>query len=573
MIVSAIALFRKLNTDTPLNVSAWGGTTEENGKRELCHVAYSGHAVKDGSVRIYAEFGKPSGSGKHPAVLLLPDAGKRLDRDLIRHFVDKGYAVLMPDYSGKMASDPDGSPRTVYPASLSYANFDVAKGLDDLGGANADETCWFEWLYVALYSIKYLKSREDISEIGVVGIRLGGELAWKTMLSPDVRCGVPINAVGWRSNRNFAKFESNAETNLSPDKHAYIAGIESQSYAPFVQCPVLMLCALHDHGFDADRAYDTYARIGQKDGNAIVYCGDSGSCIGPFGIADMDLFLERNLKGRQIFIPDSLTVNLNEEEDGTLVVDVEGDKEGLVSEVSVYYAESDSRTKSSYREWQCVLKTDGKGDNAEVDGGKIRCRITPYSGASTVYVFAAARYLNGFKITSRITAKKRQAVDVRAVKNRMLYGGEGLDGFNVADYEEYSVGKIFLEREALPKLKIGYDGIVGAYSVGGIKTYKISSPQYVPAENALLKFDVYFYTDGELAVSVNTADIDRGQERYTCVVPVKGGGKWKRIVLKANDFKNEENNMPLSAFSEGKALLFVSEDEDMEYAITNILWL
>jgi hypothetical protein len=56
-------------------------------------------------------------------------------------------------------------------------------------------------------------------------------------------------------------------------------------------------------------------------------------------------------------------------------------------------------------------------------------------------------------------------------------------------------------------------------------------------------------------------------------VPVKGGGKWKRIVLKANDFKNEENNMPLAAFSEGKALLFVSEDEDMEYAITNILWL
>ena len=573
MIVSAVALFRKLNTDTPLNASVWGGTTEENGKRELCHVTFSGHAVKDGSVRIYAEFGKPNGSGKHPAVLLLPDAGKRLDRDLIRHFVDKGYAVLMPDYSGKMASDPDGAPRTVYPASLAYANFDVAKGLDELNGANADETCWFEWLYVALYAVKYLKSRQDIGDIGVVGVRMGGEIAWKAMLSPDIKCGVPINAVGWRSNRNLAKFESNAETNLSDDKHAYIAGIESQSYAPFVKCPVLMLCALHDHGFDADRAYDTYARIGQKDGNAIVYCGESGSCIGPYGLADMDLFLERHLKGRQIYIPNSLNVRLTEDEDGGLSVEVEGDKEGLVSEVSVYYAESDSRTKSSYREWQCVFKTDGREDGAAVENGKVRCRIQPYSGAPTVYVFAAARYLNGFKIASRITAKKRLAVNAAAVKNRMLYRGENLDGFNVADYEEYSVGEIFLEREALPKLVKGYGDITGAYSVGGVKTYKISSPQYVPDENALLEFDAYFRADGDLQISVITADIDRGEDRYTCIVPVKGGGKWKRIVLKANDFKNEVNNMPLSAFLEGKALLFACEDEDTEYAITNILWL
>ncbi|MBQ4269658.1 MAG: hypothetical protein IJB97_08430 [Clostridia bacterium] len=220
-----------------------------------------------------------------------------------------------------------------------------------------------------------------------------------------------------------------------------------------------------------------------------------------------------------------------------------------------------------------MFKTDGREDGAAVENGKVRCRIQPYSGAPTVYVFAAARYLNGFKIASRITAKKRLAVNAAAVKNRMLYRGENLDGFNVADYEEYSVGEIFLEREALPKLVKGYGDITGAYSVGGVKTYKISSPQYVPDENALLEFDAYFRADGDLQISVITADIDRGEDRYTCIVPVKGGGKWKRIVLKANDFKNEVNNMPLSAFLEGKALLFACEDEDTEYAITNILWL
>ncbi len=570
MILSAVALWKKFNTTDPLNVSEWGG--EESDRRFFSHVAYSGHSMPDGRVRIYAEFGRPNGNAKVPAVLLLPDAGQPLDNELICHFVDKGYAVLMPDYSGKSNEKDDGELRTIYPPSLSYANYDTARGLTELDGCGAEETCWFEWTYVALYSIEYLKTREDISSIGIVGIRKGGEIAWKAMLSPDVKCGVPINAVGWQSSRNAAKFGDNPDINLSTERHAYIAGVESQSYAPFVKCPVLMLCAIRDKNYDCDRAYDTYTRIGCKDGNAIVYCPDSGSCIGPYGLTDMDLFLEKNLKGREIYLPESLNVSLKEDGD-ELIVEVEGDEEGLLSEVGVYYAEADVSTKSAYREWQCIYRTDGKTEGAEVKDGKTSCRVTPYSGAPAVYVYAYARYLNGFKITSRIAAKKRSNVSKIPVKNRMLYQGESLDCFSVADYEEYSVGGIFLEREALPKLLRGYGGITGAYSVGGIQTYKIASPQFVPDENALLQFNAYFFEDGELTVSVETADVNEGEERYTCIVPVKGGGKWKRIVLKAADLKSEKSTAPLTSFSSGKSLLFDSENEGKEYAITNIIWL
>lgn len=181
-------------------------------------------------------------------MLLLPDAGKELDQELLYYFIDKGYAVLMPDYSGE--TDGSAAPHTVYPQSIAYANYRQCKGLDTVE-TSADETCWFEWIYVALYSVEYLKQREDISGIGVVGIRTGGEIAWKTMLSPDVRCGVPINAAGWRAYRNIGKFADNAESNMSDERHRYIAGIESQSYAPFVKCPVLMLCALRDDAFDS----------------------------------------------------------------------------------------------------------------------------------------------------------------------------------------------------------------------------------------------------------------------------------------------------------------------------------
>ena len=566
MILSAIALWKKFNLDTPLSASEWG-IEDRNGVR-FSHVAYSGHTVEDGSVRIYARFGRPSGVDKKPVVLLLPDAGASIDREIMDYFIDKGYAVLMPDYSGKMETDTDGTLRTVYPPSLAHGNYEQARGLDGLKDLSAEESTWFEWVYVSLFSVKYLKEREDVGNIGVVGIRKGGEIAWQTMLSPDVKCGVPVNAAGWRSFLHIAKFGDNVAHNLSDDRHRYIAALEAQSYAPYVKCPVLMLCALRDIEFDYDRAYDTYSRIGNEDGNALVYCPNSGACIGPNGLLDMDLFLEENLKGREIYIPDTLNVSLKEE-NGMLTVDVECDPEGLLDEAGVYYAEADVKTKSNYREWRRVYKIDGKS----VKNGKVSCEIKPFEGAEAVFVYAYAKYINGFRVMSKITCKRLSNPDPNAVKSRRIFSGREMDCFGIADYKSTAVGGIFLEREAIPKVVTGYADIAGAYSISGIKTYKISSPRYIPAENALLEFDAYFNETETLVVTVDLADVENGRERYSCEMEVKGGGKWKRIILKAADFKSETDGMPLKNFSDGRALSFKCDNENVEHAITNILWL
>lgn len=567
MIVSAVSLWKKYDVSSPLSASVWG--VEKRGNdRIYCHLTYSGHAVEDGSVRIYARFAKPVGEGKHPAVLFLPDAGQTADEELMDYFVDKGYAVLVPDYSGKMSTDGENVMRTIYPASLDHGNFERASGLYSLKGVETDKTSWFEWTYVALYSVKYLRSREDIGNIGVVGVRTGGEIAWQTMLSPDVKCGVPVNAAGWHSFLNVAKFGSNVAHHLSDDRHRYIAAVEAQSYAPYVKCPVLMLCALRDKSFDCDRAYDTYSRIGNEDGNALVYSPDCGACIGPNGLADMDLFLEKNLKGREIYVPDTLNVSVKEDGE-ELEVLVECDREGILEEAGVFYAEADVKTRSTYREWRCVYKTQGR----TVKDGKTSCKIKPFEGATAVYVYAYAKYINGFRVTSKIVSKKLTQTNPNAVKSRRLFTGNEMDCFGVADYKDYAIGDIFLEREAVPKMSVGYGNIHGAYSVGGIRTYKISSPEYIPEENALLEFDAYTKETQILRVAIEVADVETEEERYVCEVPVKGGGKWKRIILKAADFKGETYGAPLENFYDGSALVFDCAGEEREFAITNILWL
>lgn len=568
-IVSAVSLWKTYAVTEPLDVELVAERRDEEVGRAFASVRFNGHRAQADATRIYAEFGKPANAAKCPAVLLLPEAGKALDEELLAYFIDKGYAVLMPDYSGAREGAEEGK-FTVYPSDLSYANFAQAKGLYDLEGIEPDQTCWYEWTYVALYAIEYLKQRGDITRIGVVGIRTGGEIAWKAMLSPDIACGVPVNAAGWLSSIGVNKYADGAAINMADERHRYLAGVDSQSYAPFVKCPVLMLCALSDYSFEADRAYDTYSRIGSagQEKNAIVYSSDSGSCIGVGGLRDLELFLQKHLKGREIFIPGPLNVTV-QEENGELHVQVQGDTEAIAEEIGVYYAEADVHTRSVYREWLCAHKATDVG----VKTGGTSCRISAFHGTGAVFVYAYAKYLNGFTIVSKIAVKKFANPDVNAVKSRMIFDGKALDCFSVANHEDYSVGGIFLEKEATPKLMKGYGGIYGAYCVGGIKTYKISSPRYVAPASAMIEFDVYSAKSERIYIGVEVADGNGGVERYSCRLHVKGGGKWKRTVLDAKDFKSESCGRPLASFAEGSALVFNCENEENEYLVTNILWL
>lgn len=587
-LVSALSLWREYDVSGALDAELLQDRTDENTELSYTALSYNGRAAEDGTVRILAYFARPKGEKKCPAILLLKEAGKPLDVALMAYFVQKGYAVLMPDYSGVPTPYFDfddifnGVPteaevtsikpdRTLFPPSLAYANFENAQGMYDLEGIASNKTCWFEWTYVALYSLKYLKSREDVEKIGVVGIRTGGEVAWKVMLSPDVACGVPVNAAGWLSAKGAGRFSESSAINLTDERHRYIAAVDSQSYAPFVKCPVLMLCAMSDYSFDYDRAYDTYGRIGGESEDvesAIVYSQDSGSCIGISGLTDMEIFLEKHLKGRGIFIPAPLNISVKEE-NGKLLVEVVGDEEAIVEEMGICYAESGAAVRSIYREWQCVYKKQG----SEIKGGKISHSITPFAGAPSAFVYAYAKYLNGFKIMTKVVAKHFNVASAQNIGSRMLFSGNDLDCFSVAQHEDNSIAGIFLEKEAAPKLVTGYGGIRGAYSVGGIKTYKISSPRYVANEGALIKFDAYSWKDVRLTIGVEVAKQSGEVERYFCNVPVKGGGKWKRIVLEAKDFKSETYGRPLPAFSLGSALSFRTEDEKSEYAVTNVLWL
>ena len=99
-IVSALSIWRMYDVSGALEAETLCEMTDEETGLSYSVVAYNGHAVEDGSVRIKAYYARPSGAKKYPAILLLKEAHKPMDLELMSYYVQKGYAVLMPDYSG-----------------------------------------------------------------------------------------------------------------------------------------------------------------------------------------------------------------------------------------------------------------------------------------------------------------------------------------------------------------------------------------------------------------------------------------------------------------------------------------
>ncbi len=471
---------------------------------------------------------------------------------------------MIPDYVGKLNDETrDHAKHTVYPFDLAYANY--SGNPDDLLKVEktVEETCWFQWTYVALYSLEFLKQDESIDKIGVMGIRIGGDIAWEVMLSDGITCGIPINAVGWRSYQQTDKFVT-AERHMSDERHSFIAGLEAESYAPFVKCPVLMLCSMHDRTSDYDRAYDTFSRIGVKEDSKIVYSPDSSSGIGPDALLNMSLFLGKHLFGREIYIPTELDVKLGLVNGSTVSVNAQADIYGLIEDVGVWYAETDEDTPSTSREWKLAYTANGN----TVKNGAFSTEITPYNGASLVFVYAYVRYINGFKTSSKVAMIKMPQAENPERKERKLYPAKEEDVFDRRGCTNELIGGIFMEHPAKVELVEGYGKILGAYAPNGIETCRVASPKYKADKNAYLHFEVW--SEETMVISV-IAYTSKGL--FTYEQEVKGMGKWKRFAISPNEMKNVNDKSPLSTFVDCNVLAFESKTPDVKYAVTNLLWL
>lgn len=129
---------------------------------------------------------------------------------------------------------------------------------------------------------------------------------------------------------------------MDEERYRFLGGVDAQAYAPYVKCPVLMLCSTNDERFDADRAFDTFARINPGQEKTFYFSARYNGHIGNTALGDLDLFTDKYLKGREVFMPAPVDISI-EEDGGELVAKICFDKNGEADYCEVFMAEEQYR--------------------------------------------------------------------------------------------------------------------------------------------------------------------------------------------------------------------------------------
>ncbi len=558
-ILTPVTLWKDFETNLPFNEEIISEETRGN----VIHrkLFLYGRQTEQGRVKIFAHYYQPAEAEHCPAILLLSDAGAFVDETLVSWLTDRGYAVLAPDYCGETDGHNRTEEYTVYPNDVVYANYIHAGRYLTHVDKTAKETSWYEWTALARYCARYLHEKQEITKVGALGIRTGGEILWKIAPYADLDCMTTVCAAGWLAYAGRSKFGGERNEVFDEERHRFIAGIDSQSYAPYCQCPALLLNAVNDRVYNCDRAYDTFRAVNPAVEKAILFSASGNGLLGGHSLTDLFLFFDKYLKGRSVFISKPIDTVVEEDEDGNLIARGLYDEDGEIEESGVFFTEGVLDYRSC--DWTRIVAT-------EEEEGEHIFPLDVYAHNERVLVYSFVRYSNGFSVTSKIQeVKLKKRYRNMSERRRVIFGnGESTYCFNAYRNPGRVVADCFLtkERQAV-KLASGYGGIMGITCDLGLVTHRVGEPRFRAEEGVSFQLDVYAAEDCKYNIRFAVAT-DSGACVYSFKGFVEGGGKWKRVVLDADDFKSE-TGASLPDFTRVSALILQGEG----VLFNNLIWL
>lgn len=519
-------------------------------------IEIEGREVSDGKVKIYAEFYQHERAKKSSVIILMQDFSICDDISLVKSLVKQGYGVMLVDLAG---FNKNRRNYTEYPESLNYANFEIAK--DNLYSVSFDaiKTCWYEWTAIVRYVVNYLANLPNVTKIGAVAFGDVATVLWQ-VAGTEKQLDAAVFGLnsGWIGYRGVNKFGGMVEPQFDDQMYKFIAGIDPQSYAMHVDCPVLMLSATNNAEYDIDRASDTLSKIKQEQYSALHYSANQVNKIDKDAYSNMLLFLQKYLQeDEKIELPSDCDIKC-EIENGQIIIQATGSLDG-VKAVNIFISEE--LAEPALRSWQTI--------KAKKSKDKFVATYIPFNKSEMVLMYASFKYANGFTICSKVISKKFNQDEIsQNYKNNLVYSSR-IENANslFANSDTLLKGADYFLNKAVVEKK-GPMGIEGITSESGILTFMPSTKKYSPNSDSILMLDVYAKKDGELVVCL-IADYLNSKSEYFARVSISGKDIWHNVKLPLNKFKTVEG-MPLKDYSKIQAMSI--NVQGSEYLINNALW-
>lgn len=486
----------------------------ENFKRFV----FAAAEAEDGKVYVDTEYLYPSFSSAK-TVLLIGEFSRIAQPDVAEKLVSKGFNVFIPDYSGVKSRT-----ETRYPESLSYGYF--KQGGEHLCRVcpTARETSYYLYAAVVRRTLTFIESVAGKTDIVLMGIRSGAEIALQAAGADDRLSGlVLIGGAGYREYVDIPKYASGKELVIDDDMMRWLTGVSGTAYAKHVKVPVMAAVGSNGTVSDLDRISNLINLMSDTEFRLTV----SSGCRDNIDRDSFDTVLQW-LDG--VFIgstpPEMPTLNIDVNSDGELYALVKADCCIKVNRTKVYYSFGDNN--HSTRFWR---ETD-----AEFSGDdEYLAKIKVCEGDDKLFVYAETEYANGLVLDGVVNYVDLTGLKVKYAKsapNPIVFQHPDENGF-IELSEDAVIMNGNLCEGVLP---IGLKGLYCA--AGSMVTYAIGRKKGFD-ETRLLQIDSYSaakkYT---LTVKAVKSEDETGVE-YTVSRDIEVGDTFYSLRLNAGDFKDE----------------------------------
>lgn len=556
-ILTPITVWKKFKIDNQPVAETIG--EYKDGNIVLERLRINGRVCKDGQVKIYAVIARDVRKTKQPAIFILQKFTDAASEKLCIEYAKKGFIAMVVDLSGE---DGVNNNYTVYPESLSYANYKNAKNNMNTVTDEVTDTCWYEWGVTLRYALKYLQGIQYVEKIGALGICDAATVLWHLAGTTEVfDCVAFVMNAGWKAYKGKFKFRGDVDEQFSDEQLKYIAGIEPQSYASRIKCPVMLSVCTNSNEYDFDRAHDTFARISAENYKTIYYSVGSINCVNQNGFDSINLFFENFLKKNQGVTLPSLPQIKVAIENGKTVISVLPDTKN-VKEVCVFVAEQ--QYNPSLRQWLKIMP-ENKTEK------EYTFEYLPYMKSGVVFAFAVCTYKNGFVSCSDVVAKKFAENEVAfSYHGKVLYSSREKNSqfsfYPAIENNEKPDGLIINQTNRV-EVKKGSMGIEGVYCKGGLITFNAGTEKYLPEEGNILMLDVYVKKQGTVTVKL-ICDYFEKKCEYLYNANVFGGEVWHNLKISLNQFKTADGMV----LKKPHAIQAIEISCEQEYLINNLLW-
>ena len=472
-------------------------------------------------------------------VLLIGERSRLPQQNLIDALVAKGYAVVVPDYNGV------GSPTlTHFSEELAYGKVGNENGRDQAICPTAKDTCQYLYSAILRKLITFINDILNKTDIVIVGIRNGTELAMQVaglererVIALGCICGA-----GYPECTDLPKTTGHAFDDMDYEALCWMTGVSGVAYMKKYPHPVFAGIGTNGYHSDVDRLSNLATLIsGRLTSSISLHCSEN---INYKSFSSFLTWLDY-VYYKSEYPKEPITV-VSQNSEGYVYANTTTKRPLPITRAVVYYSYGNDDHKTRF--WRkSVCQTVGKGEYI--------ARLDISSTCSYVYYFAEITYVNGMVLTE--TPKYKNFADKRITlshqKSNALIFQSGMH--ESIPFSELSVDAV-LPDNGVTEITLP-SGVSGATCKTGSMRIFIGDKCKSITSDKILQVDNY--CNKKTYLLTLKVGFGNGEGEFVAKKSVYGASSFVTTKFSCSDFKNAQYK-PLSSWQNVSSLTIEGQD-------------